>query len=139
MGDIPVAIAAASPPLDPPGVNFLFQGLNVRPLNGLSVSRRNPISGRLVLPIGIAPASSIRSTIGAFFGGNSSAKNDRPLVVGKPSKSIFSLIVKGTPCKGLSFSSLEALSLLIANSKADSSKGIVIALISGFIFFIRSR
>ena len=96
-GLIPVAIEAASPPLEPPGVRALFQGLNVLPLNGLSVSRRMPISGRLVLPIGIAPAPSIRSTIGAFLGGMDSAKRGIPLVVGVPIKSMFSFIVKGTP------------------------------------------
>ena len=96
-GLIPVAIAAASPPLDPPGVKSLFQGLKVLPLKGLSVSRRIPISGRLVLPIGIAPAPSMRSTMGAFLGGIDSANRGIPEVVGVPIKSIFSFIVKGTP------------------------------------------
>ena len=30
-GDMPVANAAASPPLDPPGVTFAFQGFTVAP------------------------------------------------------------------------------------------------------------
>ena len=90
-------MAAASPPLEPPGVNSLFQGLKVLPLKGLSVSKRMPISGKLVLPIGIAPASIIRSTIGAFLGGIDSANRGTPWVVGVPLKSIFSLMVKGTP------------------------------------------
>ena len=96
-GLIPVAIAAPSPPLDPPGVIALFQGLKVLPLNGLSVSRRIPISGIFVLPIGIAPAFSILSTRGLFLGGIDSARKGSPLVVGVPTKSIFSFIVIGTP------------------------------------------
>ena len=96
-GLIPVAIAAPSPPLEPPGVFSLFQGLNVLPLKGLSVSKRKPISGKLVLPIGIAPAPNILSTKGVFLGGIDSARNGRPLVVGVPTKSMFSLIVIGTP------------------------------------------
>ena len=43
-GLIPLAIAEASPPLDPPAVLVLSQGLRVRPLNGLSVSILNPSS-----------------------------------------------------------------------------------------------
>ena len=96
-GLIPVAIAAPSPPLEPPGVSFLFHGLNVLPLKGLSVSKRIPNSGKLVLPIGIAPAANILSTMGAFLGGIASAIRGIPFVVGVPIRSIFSLIVKGTP------------------------------------------
>ena len=135
-GLIPVAIEAASPPLEPPGVNALFQGLNVLPLNGLSVSRRMPISGKLVLPIGIAPAPSMRSTMGAFLGGIDSAKRGTPLVVGVPIKSMFSFIVKGTPWKGLFLSSSPAESASSASLRADSSKVRVIALMPGFTSFI---
>ena len=138
-GLIPVAMAAPSPPLEPPGVFSLFQGLNVLPLNGLSVSRRNPISGKLVLPIGIAPAPNILSTKGVFLGGIDSARNGRPLVVGVPTKSMFSLIVIGTPWKGLFLSSSLALSAFLANSVADSSRVTVMAFISGFTSSILLR
>src|SRR5438552_12896499 len=52
----PAAIAAASPPLDPPGVNERFQGLAVRPCSGLSDSYPISISATLVVPRTIAPA-----------------------------------------------------------------------------------
>ena len=94
---MPEAIAAPSPPLEPPGVIALFQGLKVLPLRGLSVSKRMPISGIFVLPIGIAPAFNILSTKGAFLGGIDSASIGRPFVVGVPTKSIFSFMVIGTP------------------------------------------
>ena len=64
-GVIPVARAAASPPLEPPGVSDAFQGLSVAPCNSLSVCQRSAISGRLVRPIGIAPACFNWATIGA--------------------------------------------------------------------------
>ena len=96
-GLIPEAMAAPSPPLEPPGVTALFHGLNVLPLRGLSVSKRIPISGIFVLPIGMAPAFNILSTNGAFRGGMDSARRGRPFVVGVPTKSIFSFMVIGTP------------------------------------------
>ena len=37
-GDMPAAIAADSPPLEPPGVRSRFQGLFVRPVRRLSLS-----------------------------------------------------------------------------------------------------
>src|SRR6202034_4718672 len=54
--DIPAAIAAASPPLDPPGVRSRSQGLLVRPYKRLSVSQPISSSGVLVTPSTIAPA-----------------------------------------------------------------------------------
>ena len=72
----------------------------VRPRRRLLVSMRSPSSGRLVRPIGMAPAASIRSTIGAFADGSASASTVSPLVVGVPSRSMFSFTVIGTPCSG---------------------------------------
>jgi hypothetical protein len=71
---MPVASAAASPPLDAPGVRDLSHGLTVAPHNSLSVCQPiacQPIakSGRLVWPMGIAPAPRIRSTAGASIAG----------------------------------------------------------------------
>jgi hypothetical protein len=68
-GVMPVASAAASPPLDPPGVRDWFHGLTVAPHSSLSVCQPIAKSGRLVQPIGIAPAARIRSTAGASMAG----------------------------------------------------------------------
>src|ERR1035437_2386198 len=56
------AMAAASPPLDRPGVRPRSHGLLVRPVIALSVSYRLSISGVLVRPITIAPAARNRAT-----------------------------------------------------------------------------
>src|SRR5689334_16679412 len=55
-GERQAAMAAASPPLEPPGVLFGSYGLFVRPKTGLSVSYGIAISGVFVLPRTIAPA-----------------------------------------------------------------------------------
>ncbi len=47
-GDIPVARAAASPPLEAPGVRAASQGLTVGPHNSLSVCQRTVMVGQLV-------------------------------------------------------------------------------------------
>src|SRR5215472_5689516 len=52
----PAAIAAASPPLDPPLECARFQGLLVFPFNKLSVSYAIRNSGVFVVPSKIAPA-----------------------------------------------------------------------------------
>src|SRR5271167_5135350 len=61
----PDAIAAASPPLDPPDVRDGSQGLLVRPYRRLSVSHAMSNSGVLVVPKMIAPALRRRDTNGA--------------------------------------------------------------------------
>ncbi len=57
MGTMPDAIAAAAPPLDPPGTWSTFHGLLVRPLACESVTAFSANSGRLVLPNTTRPAS----------------------------------------------------------------------------------
>src|SRR3990172_13331787 len=47
---MPVAIAAALPPDEPPGVIFGFHGLRVTPVSGLSVTPFQPNSGVVVFP-----------------------------------------------------------------------------------------
>ena len=96
-GVMPVASAAASPPLEPPGVRSPFQGLYVRPRSGLSVSSRAPISGRLVRASGTPPARFMRSTSAASRSGRKFARAGTPIVVGEPTQSMFSLMVNGTP------------------------------------------
>src|ERR1039458_9835229 len=60
--DIPDAMAAASPPLEPPGVQSRSQGLLVRPCNKFSVSYAINISAAFVLPRMMAPAFFSRCT-----------------------------------------------------------------------------
>src|SRR6185369_11405479 len=61
----PAAIAADSPPLDPPAVRVRSQGLLVRSYKRLSVSHAISISGALVTPRIVAPAPRSRATSGA--------------------------------------------------------------------------
>ena len=56
-GPIPLATAAAAPPLDPPAVCPRFQGFCVGSIRRLLESPFQPISGVLVLPRRTAPAS----------------------------------------------------------------------------------
>src|ERR1035438_640882 len=56
----PAAIAAAEPPLEPPGEYSGFQGLPVIPVNSLAVKPSMANSGSVDLPITTAPASSSR-------------------------------------------------------------------------------
>ncbi len=59
---IPLATAAALPPLDPPGVRPVFQGFRVTPKAGPSVVPMIASSGVLVLPTTTAPAPRSRFT-----------------------------------------------------------------------------
>ncbi|MBP1633312.1 MAG: hypothetical protein H6Q11_1600 [Acidobacteria bacterium] len=63
MGTMPAATAAAEPPLDPPGVTFVSQGLRHGPCNSGSVTAAKPNSGVLVLPRMMRPARRWRVTI----------------------------------------------------------------------------
>jgi hypothetical protein len=58
----PAATAAALPPLEPPGLRSVFQGLRVIPNAGPSVSPMIASSGQLVLPMTTAPADRSRRT-----------------------------------------------------------------------------
>jgi hypothetical protein len=99
-GLMPLARAAASPPLDPPAERCGFHGLRVRPCSAESVWTRKAKSGKLVRPNAIAPAARSRSTGGASTGAIASARAGTPCVVGVPATSMFSLTVNGTPCSG---------------------------------------
>ena len=101
---MPLARAAASPPLEPPGVRSASQGLSVAPQRLLSLYQRMPRSGMLVRPITIAPASRSRSTAGASRSAYACARLGMPFVVADPATSMFSLMVQGTPCSGPSVS-----------------------------------
>ncbi|MDW3217235.1 MAG: hypothetical protein R8F63_01370 [Acidimicrobiales bacterium] len=64
----PAATAAPEPPLEPPGVRPRFHGLRVSPVAGDSVNPQIASSGRFVIPMVIAPASSRRWTCTAVVG-----------------------------------------------------------------------
>src|SRR5579863_4560210 len=98
--DIPAAIAAASPPLEPPAVYSRFQGLFVRPWRRLSVSHAMRNSGVLVTPRTIAPALRSRATSGASCLPTIPVRRRVPASHGKPAHSIELLTLRGTPCNG---------------------------------------
>src|ERR1700676_4648882 len=62
IGERPAAIAADSPPEEPPGGRAGFHGLLVRPVRRLSVSVQAENSGRLVFISGMPPAALKRVT-----------------------------------------------------------------------------
>src|SRR3972149_5998362 len=57
IGTIPLATAAAEPPLDPPVVRSVSQGLRLAPKSFGSVVGTRPNSGVFVLPITTRPAA----------------------------------------------------------------------------------
>src|SRR6059058_182739 len=62
IGTIPLATAAALPPLEPPGVRSVSHGLRVAPKRAVSVVGRIPHSGSVVVPTITKPAALIRAT-----------------------------------------------------------------------------
>ena len=65
----PVATDTAPPPVEPPEVSEVFQGLRVRPKTSLKVLPPAPNSGVFDLPMTMPPLRSMRSTSGCdFFG-----------------------------------------------------------------------
>ena len=139
-GVMPVASAEASPPLDPPAVRSGFHGFRVSPRSELSVWTRRPKSGRLVRPIGMAPAARMRSTMGESVEATASASAGTPWVVAEPSTSMFSLIVKGTPWNTPEGSpAARRSSARRAAASADSASTTVTAFSAGFTASMRSR
>ena len=57
----PAAAAAPEPPLDPPGVSWVFHGLREAPNETVSVNGQIVSSGTFVFPMMIAPASRRRA------------------------------------------------------------------------------
>src|SRR5229473_3767433 len=68
-GSMPQARETAAPPLLPPQVFERSQGFFVAPKTGLNVWEPAPNSGVLVLPMVMAPACWIRSTISMLKSG----------------------------------------------------------------------
>ena len=77
-GHMPVASAAAEPPLEPPAVRSRFHGLRVAPKTALTVFGPNANSGVFVLPMTMAPAARRRSTTSASSSGTWSSKSFEP-------------------------------------------------------------
>ena len=98
-GISPAATAAAAPPLEPPGVWAVLQGLRVAPNEGPSVNGHWPTSGAWVLPITIAPASRSRRTT-SWSPSAGGREPPQPKRVGCPVRSRSSLIAVGTPSSG---------------------------------------
>src|SRR5579864_9228522 len=96
----PDAIAAASPPLEPPGVRDRSQGLLVRPYRRLSVSHAIRSSGVLVVPRIMAPAFRKHQTSGASCTATRPARSLLPASQRMPFTSIALLMLIGIPCNG---------------------------------------
>src|SRR6478736_2178049 len=91
------AIAAASPPLEPPGVRARSQGLFVLPYSALSVSHAMRNSGTVVFPSTMAPAAFNRETRGASASATYPWRNRVPASQASPATSMELLMVMGTP------------------------------------------
>ncbi len=84
-GPMPSATATALPPLEPPGVRLVSQGLTVTPLRGLSVTHFQASSEVVVLPSSTAPCSRRRVIAGPSNGQSwSGDTNFEPRRVGQP-------------------------------------------------------
>src|ERR1700722_20042731 len=94
------ATAAADPPLEPPGVLCVSQGLSVGPKWALLVVAPYANSLRFVLPIRIAPAERSRRTTVASSVGTKSLRILDPAVVGVPAVRMLSFNAIGIPCSG---------------------------------------
>ena len=139
-GDRPAATEAAPPPVLPPGVQAVFQGLFARPNSGLSVWKSRASMGMLVLPRRIAPAPRRRATAVASCRGIWSARGLKLLVVRRPAVSNASLTVTGTPCKGPHTSSrASASSASRARWRASGSLGVTMAFRAGLCLAICCR
>src|ERR1700751_1078124 len=92
----PEAIAAASPPLDPPGVRSRSQGLFVRPYRTLSVSHAIRSSGVFVNPTTITPALFRRLTRGASSSATCPARSRVPASHRSPATFMQLLMLMGT-------------------------------------------
>ena len=94
---IPVAIAAAPPPVLPPAVRVASNGLFVAPTRWLSVSGERARSGMFDLPRSTAPAPASTRWIDPDSRGTRSRCRHDPPVVMIPAVSQVSLRTYGTP------------------------------------------
>ena len=94
------AMAADSPPLEPPDVRERSQGLFVRPYRRLSVSQAISSSGVLVTPNTMAPAAFSRDTSTASCEAMHPARRRVPASQRSPATAIELFRLMGTPCSG---------------------------------------
>src|SRR6201989_3497536 len=94
---MPAATPAPAPPDDPPGVMPGSRGFLVSPWIRLAVNQRYENAGQLVRPRITAPALRRLSITGLLVLAMTSRCSFRPLVVAKPSWSILTFTVTGTP------------------------------------------
>src|SRR4029450_4963069 len=99
-GTTPAATRAAEPPLEPPGVREVSQGLRVMPVSGPSVIPFPPNPGVVVLQKTPAPASRRRATPGVSSVLGAVGVACDPMRVGHPATCAGSLIATGTPASG---------------------------------------
>ena len=132
MAPMPAAVAAAAPPLEPPGVRPASHGLRVAPWSALSVNQRIEKPGVLVRPITMPPARRSPATTGLSRVAIRSLKATTPLSVGCPATSTFTLMVTGTPWSGpTAWPRARAWSAAAASASADSCSGRTTALSAG--------
>ena len=140
IGTIPVASAAAAPPLLPPHVFVMSYGLRVAPNSALKVCDPAPNSGTFVLPIVMAPAARSRSTISASASGTKRSNSGEPKVVRIPFVQVRSLCATGSPCSGPSASPrATAASAASASRRAASGSSVTMALTAGLTSSMRAR
>ena len=138
-GPSPAAAAAPAPALEPPVVVFVFHGLRVMPVSGLSPSAFQPNSGEVVLPTKIPPASCRRRTYGASTSGTRVAKMWEPPMVRTPLVNARSFTENGRPCSGPSgLPDITACSAWRAAASAVSAVTVQNALSVGLRRSIRS-
>ena len=127
---MPDAIAAASPPDEPPAVRVTSCGFAVAPNSGLTESHHIANSETFVLPSRIAPAAAHPRDRRAVRVLTWSASSFEPLGARMPATASGSLAVNGTPCSGPTSSPLASTaSAATASSRASSSRGSTSALI----------
>src|SRR4051812_43198330 len=96
-GAIDAAIAAAEPPLDPPGIRVVSQGLRVGKKAEFSFEPPIANSSMFVLPISTASAAFSLAMTVASYGGRKFSSIFEPHVVGSPAVQSTSLIATGRP------------------------------------------
>ncbi len=97
---IPVARAAAPPPVEPPALLEGSHGFRVLPNTSLNVLPPAANSGQLVLPRITAPATRSRCTTSASSEGTWSLNSGDPYVVRRPATGVTSLMPTGSPHRG---------------------------------------
>ena len=124
---MPVASAAAPPPVEPPGVRPASHGFTVRPNTGLSDCQSASTGGTFVLPKTIAPAARTRVVAGASCLETNPANSVRPTVVLSPVTLIDSFSVIGSPRSAPRFPRFRAASAARACCRARSKSRVTIA------------